>query len=191
MTKTLRIGMIVVLSGCLAAVAAAQGPGAGRGYGRGAGMGFGRGGWDAQWAMGPGAQARVAQVQDPELAARVADLHTQIREKQWALRAAAAAGQETAGLQAEVDALRADLRSTMQSAGLCTDRGVGPAPGQGRGYGYGRGLGMGYGRGFGRGGYGYGHGQGYGQGYGYGYGQGYGRGPCGSGYGWGGACPWR
>ena len=156
MTKLLKIGLVTLVAASLTAAAFAQGRGNGRMAGRGRGAGYGRGAW-AAGGGGQGAawQARVNQAGDPALAAKVADLHQRIRDKQWTLRAAQAAGQETSALEAEIQGLRDELQATMQQAGLCV--GAGPnAFGMTGGFGAGfcAGLGPGYGAGIG-GGYGW------------------------------------
>jgi hypothetical protein len=175
-------------------------PGTGRALGRGVGtcVGMGPG---AGFGGGQGWQGRLGLVQDPDLRARIADLHNEIRAKQLALRSAQLAGQETAGLADEIQALRTELSKVSTEAGICYGTGPGATgvqalPGAGMAYGVagGRGAGMGRGPcGMGRGGQGYGRGggQGYGRGAGMGRGggPGYGRGG-GMGRGMGGACPW-
>jgi len=146
------------------------GPGIGAGFGRGAGVGRGAGRW----------QARVESVQDPELKQQITDLHNQIRAKQQELRALRAAGNDTAGVTAELKALREKLQAANDKAGLCI--GVGPrAYGMDGAGGPGRGWGRGAGRAAGRGGFGRGGGYGMGFGAGQGYGLGAGYGPY---------CPW-
>ncbi len=206
LTRTLTVAGILAL---LATGAFAQGWGRGQGWARGQGWragGICPGGYAGGW------QERLQSVDDPALVARITDLHNRIREAQWNLRAAAALGEDTTDLQAQVDALRADLKAANEEAGLCTgagpnayglNGGVGAGPGYGMGYGrgYGRnnngggpygsepGSGMGYGRGTGVCPYGYEPGSRMGYGRGNGYGMGYGRG-YGRGNGWGRGARW-
>jgi hypothetical protein len=113
--------------------------GCGYGYGRGQGggfaYGFGRGagqGQDFGWMR------RVEGLGDEALAGRIADLHKQIREKQWALRAALAAGDDGAALQSEIADLRAELHEANETAGLCNGTGPHAWGMQGSGGGAGR-----------------------------------------------------
>jgi len=149
MTKLLKIGLVTLVAASLAAAALAQGRGNGRMAGRGRGVGYGRGAWAAGvGGQGAGWQARVDQAGDPALTAKVADLHQQIRDKQWALRAAQAAGQDTSALEAAIKGLRDELQATMRQAGLCVSAGPNAFGMTGAfGAGFCAGLGPGYGAG--------------------------------------------
>jgi len=101
MTKLLKIGLTALLAASLGTAACAQGPGYTMPTGHGA----------AGW------QTRAFQSGDPAVAARVTNLRQNIYYKERQLLAARAAGQDTSGLEAQVEGLRHWLQATVLQSG--------------------------------------------------------------------------